>query len=237
MLLAKAAKSLKPVEIKVCRIVIPEESEDNDRFAADCERWFSHPVTLLRSTEYDGAEDVWTKRRFMSGPRGAPCTKALKRDVRKDFEERWQPDMQVFGYTCDRSDRDRADQFRMDHPEIGLVCNLIDAGLTKDDCFGIVHRAGIELPLRYRQGFRNNNCRGCVKASSLSYWQRTKKHDPETFERRRVLEAELGVKLIRMGDGERKRLSLDEMPEGEPDGNEPDLDCSLMCVIAESAME
>ena len=232
LLLAKAAKLLKPVDVKIVRIAIPEESEDNDRFAADCARWFGQEIEVIQSAEYAGAEDVWERRRFMSGPHGAPCTTILKRDVRKAFENRWSPDLQVFGYTSE--EKDRADKFRHDHPEIGLVCNLIDAGLTKDDCFGMLARAGIELPLRYRQGFRNNNCKGCVKASSVDYWQRTRKYDPETFQRRADLSRELGVKLVRLGDGERERLHLDDLPLGEPGNDEPDLDCSLMCVIAES---
>jgi hypothetical protein len=231
LFMAKASKTMPDAEIKVCRIVIPEESEDNDRFAADCEAWFGLAITNLRSDVFKGAEDVWIKRRFMSGPHGAPCTRALKRDVRKAFEAEWRPDMQVFGYTAE--EKKRADDFRMEYPEIGLICNLIDAGLTKDDCFGMLARAGIALPIRYHQGFRNNNCGGCVKASSLSYWQRTKKYDPDVFERRSALSRELGVRLIKLGDGERERLFLDEMPDGEPDANDPDLDCSLMCVIAE----
>ena len=232
LLLAKGAKSLQPYEIKIVRIVIPEESEDNDRFTADCEAWFGQEIECIRSEKYEGAEDVWVKRRYMSGVNGAPCTEELKRLVRKKFEDRWKPDMQVFGYTSE--EKDRADDFRRNHPEIGLICNLIDAGLTKDDCFGMLARAGIALPLRYHQGFRNNNCKGCVKASSLSYWQRTKKYDPDTFERRAVLSRELGVRLIKLGAGDRERLFLDQMPPGEPEGNEPDIDCSLMCVIAET---
>lgn len=236
LLIAKLAKSHpQSYELAIARIYIPEESEDNDRFAADCEAWFRHPIIKIQSQEYEGAEDVWVKRRYMSGVAGAPCTEKLKRDVRKKFEAEWRPVMQVFGYTSDEPER--AAEFRLRYPEIGLVCNLIDAGLTKDDCFGMLARAGIELPLRYRQGFRNNNCKGCVKASSVSYWQRTKKFDPETFERRAALSRELGCRLIKLGSGDRERLFLDEMPEGEPDGNEPDLDCSLMCVLAEEGMK
>ncbi len=233
MLIAKLAKRHpQSYELCIARIYIPEESEDNDRFADDCMSWFGRPITVLRSEEYEGAEDVWKRKRYMSGVAGAPCTDKLKREVRKKFEAEWKPDIQVFGYSADEADR--ADEFRMRYPEIGLVCNLIDAGLTKDDCFGMLARAGIELPLRYRQGFRNNNCKGCVKASSLSYWQRTKKFDPETFERRAALSRELGCRLIKLGSGDRERLFLDEMPDGEPDDNEPDLDCSLMCVLAEA---
>lgn len=234
LLISKLEKSDKPTALSVVRIVIPEESEDNDRFAAECQQWFGEHVkiTNIRSDEYEGAEDVWQRKRYMAGIAGAPCTTALKRDVRKKFEVSWKPDLQVFGYTAD--EKPRADRFRADHPEIGLICNLIDAGLTKADCLGMLARAGIEIPLRYRQGFENNNCKGCVKANSVSYWKRTRKYDPEVFKARADLSRELGVKLVRLGDGERERIHLDDLPPGDPVGSDPDLDCSLMCVLAES---
>ena len=36
-------------DIVVARIFIPSEHEDNDRFSAQCERWFNHPIVRLRS--------------------------------------------------------------------------------------------------------------------------------------------------------------------------------------------
>lgn len=46
-------------ETIVARIVIPSEHEDNERFAADCSRWFDHPITNLRSDKYADTWDVW----------------------------------------------------------------------------------------------------------------------------------------------------------------------------------
>ena len=51
--------------VTVARCVVPEEHPDNDRFAADCERWFGVPILNLSSTEYASCEDV--------GPVGAIC--------------------------------------------------------------------------------------------------------------------------------------------------------------------
>ena len=167
----------------------------------------------------------------MSGIAGAPCTSAMKRDVRKAFTDQWKPDLQAFGYTSE--ERHRADRFRQDHAEIGLVCPLIDASLSKADCHGVIERAGIEMAAMYRLGFPNNNCRGCVKDQSARGWNLTRLHFPEIFEQRAKLSRELGVRLVKMGSGDRERLFLDELPASEMGGEIPDIECSLMCHIAE----
>lgn len=48
------------------------EHEDNVRFLSDCEKWFGKPVTILKSGEYEDTWDVWEKRRYLSGVKGAP---------------------------------------------------------------------------------------------------------------------------------------------------------------------
>ena len=50
------------------------EHPDNARFRADCERWFGHPIEILKSDKYVDTWDVWERRRFLNGPHGAPCT-------------------------------------------------------------------------------------------------------------------------------------------------------------------
>lgn len=84
---ALALKKYRAVhEIVVARIVIPEEHEDNDRFADECARWFGQDMVNLRSTEYSGTWDVWEKRRYIAGIAGAPCTANLKKAVRYEFQ-------------------------------------------------------------------------------------------------------------------------------------------------------
>ena len=117
-----------------------------------------------------------------------------------------------------------------------MLCNdaapLIDAGLTKSDCLAIVERAGIELPAMYKLGFQNNNCIGCVRGG-MGYWNHIRRHFPETFSRMAKLERELGHALLPDGKTGR-RLFLDELDPGR--GHlltEPEIDCSVMCVLAE----
>jgi hypothetical protein len=219
-------------EITIGRCIVPEEHEDNDRFAADCERWFNWPILNLRSAEYESCEDVWTRERYMAGIGGARCTVEMKKAVRWQFERVWRPDLQAFGYTV--HERDRADLFRQQNPEVALVALLIDEGLTKTDCHAIVDRAGIVLPMMYRLGFNNANCIGCVQAQAPPYWNRTRRHFPEVFAKRARLSRELGVRLVRLTTGTRERIFLDELDPNMGAGEiEPDMECSLLCYIAE----
>jgi len=213
----------------IARIVIPSEHEDNERFSADVERWIGCGLTRLCSNRYADTWDVWERRRFISGPQGALCTTELKKMVRQDFQE--PDDIQVFGYTVE--ERDRADLFRENNPDIMLATPLIDAGLTKEDCWALIVRAGIEIPILYRLGFRNNNCMPCAKATSPVYWNRVRQHFPERFDRMAQLSRLLKVRMTRMAG---ERVFLDELPDVVPAGVEPDIECSLMCAIAEQEM-
>lgn len=66
-------------DIVIARCIVKEEHPDNDRFAADCEKWFGMPITNMIAEEYDGSVyNVITKRKYISGNDGAPCTMLLK---------------------------------------------------------------------------------------------------------------------------------------------------------------
>src|SRR6185312_12649239 len=69
-------------EVVIYNAFIVEEDADNRRFLADCEKWFEHPVTVLRDTKYGAsAREVWRRVRFIKSALGAPCSIALKREV------------------------------------------------------------------------------------------------------------------------------------------------------------
>lgn len=218
-------------EIEIARCAVPEEHSDNDRFARDCQEWFGQPILMLRSTEYDSCEDVWTKRKFMSGPHGAPCSIEMKKAVRWIFENAWHPDLQAFGYTIE--ERKRVDRFRVQNPEVNLINPLIDAGLGKADCHAILDRAGITGPEMYRLGFPNANCIGCVQEQSPRGWNRVRRHFPEVFAARAKMSRELGVKLVKGTSGARERQFLDELdPALDEEDEVPRMDCSLLCYSA-----
>lgn len=222
-------------EVAIARCIVPEEEADNDRFSDDVEKWLGVPILKLASEEYASCEDVWRRTRYMAGVGGARCTVEMKKAVRHDFETAWWPDLQAFGYTADEADR--ADRFRDQNRDVRLITPLIKAGLTKQDCHAIIDRAGLVIPRMYRLGFNNANCIGCVQAQSPSYWNRVRKHFPEVFDRRATLSRELGVRLVKGTSGERERIFLDELdPDAGLGEQEPPMECSLLCYMAEQTV-
>jgi hypothetical protein len=145
--------------------------------------------------------------------------------------------VEIFGYTVE--EKHRLERWRAGNFERIIECPLIERNLTKEDCFGILDRVGIELPAMYKLGFRNNNCIGCVKArDNLDYWKRVRKHFPETFERMAKLERKFNITINRVTkDGERFEIFLDEIEEGEPKGADPNIQCGLFCMAEADALK
>jgi hypothetical protein len=203
------------------------EHPDNERFLADCERWFGRPVKRLHG-RYADTWDVWTKRRYLAGIDGALCTIELKVMPRLAFQR--PDDVHVFGYTCDGPDVDRSKRLRANYPELTVQTPLIERGLSKAACLDMVQRAGITLPPMYALGFQNNNCIPCVKATSPAYWALVRKQFPTEFARMAKLSRELDVRLCRI-DGE--RAFIDEIPADHPMTNPIQPACDFLCHIAE----
>lgn len=217
-------------EVIIARARIANEHEDNDRFAADCERWFLRTIMDASSTKYRDCWDVWERRRYLNGHDGAPCTLEMKKVPRWAFEAKHQPDLQVYGF--DATEAKRAEQFRRQNPDVRMVTPLIEGGLTKADCAAIIERAGIALPAMYGLGFKNNNCKTCVKARSPGYWALVRKCFPDDFARMAALSRDIGWSPCRASDD--TRIWLDELPgDAVPQDDSPNIECSLLCAIAE----
>jgi hypothetical protein len=139
-------------------------------------------------------------------------------------------DVEIYGYTIE--EKHRVEGWRANNPERIIECPLIERGYDKADCLGMLERVGIELPVMYRLGFRNNNCIGCVKArDNLDYWKRVRKHFPEVFERMAKLERDLETTINRVTkDGVRSPIYLDEIEAGDPKGADPQISCGLFCM-------
>ena len=94
----------------------------------------------------------------------------------------------------------------------------------------MIERAGIELPEMYRLGYAYNNCVGCVKGG-MGYWNKIRVDFPKVFDRMARLERDLDNTILR---SEGEPVFLDELdPNRGNHQTEPDIECSLMCVIAE----
>jgi hypothetical protein len=81
-------------------------------------------------------------------------------------------------------EEDRVDQFLDDEPNVRVWLPLMERGLNKADCHKMLAEAGIEQAEMYRLGYHNNNCIGCVKATSPKYWNQVRETHPEIFQQR-----------------------------------------------------
>lgn len=208
------------------------EHPDNERFLRDCEKWFGKEVTRIKSEEYNSTWDVWEKRRYLAGIKGAPCTGELKFIPRLNFQ--LPSDTHIFGYTNDKTDVNRAKRMLETYPDMKQRHPLIEYGLDKSACLAMVMNAGIEPPIMYSLGFQNNNCIPCVKATSPSYWALVRKQFPDEFNRMAELSRDLGARLTRI-KGE--RCFIDEIPEDHPTTDPIAPACDFLCQFAEGEIE
>lgn len=206
---------------------IVEEGEDNRRFARDVGDWCGIEIEEFSNPKYpsNSAVDVWDHRGAMVFPHGAPCTRHLKKDARYLFESgNWRPDWHVFGFTAD--ERSRYENFRITERD-NLLPILHMHGMSKVNCAITLRNAGLELPIAYKQGYPNANCKGCVKATSPTYWNLVRVTDPDVFWARAEQSRKLGVRLVRVKG---KRIFLDELhpdTKGRPLKSMPD--CGITC--------
>ena len=213
--------------VRVVNIMIAEEDEDNRRFLLDVEAWLGLPVEDCFNPRYPSgsAVSVWDYRGFMSRPDGAPCTLELKKEARYLWERRNPVAYHVLGFTADEAKR--YDDFVLSERD-NVLPVLIEAGMSKADCYGYLKKAGIKLPRVYSMGLPNANCIGCVKASSATYWNLIRKKWPEIFRQRAMQSRRIGARLARVKG---QRIFLDELDpkaKGRPLKN-MDFECGVFC--------
>lgn len=224
--------------VRLAYIDTGSEHPDTERFLSDLEIWLGAPIERTRSQKYIDTWAVWEKRRFLRGPKGAPCTEELKRNVRGEMLIPAEY-IQLWGFTVE--ERKRAATFKRHHHG-EMVCDfpLIDGSVSKADCYALIERSGIKLPIPYLLGFDNNNCLPCVKAEGAAYWNRIRRNFPDQFARMARLERELGYALVRKTvAGEKVSVFLDELDpsDGADDDTPEPISCGITCFIAEQNMD
>ena len=222
----KIALAERESELIIAYTEVKEEHPDNKRFLADCEEWFGQKIEILGNDFYDRSIYRVFEKNYIRTPKGAPCTRALKKQIRERFEK--PTDRQVFGYTAE--EQARLDRFIDSNADVNIWTPLIEKGLGKEDCLAMLKNAGIELPVMYKLGYHNNNCIGCVKGG-MGYWNKIKVDFPEHFDRMAKLERFKKQTIF-------KDRYLDELKP--TDGNypqEPNIECSIFCQIAEQELQ
>jgi hypothetical protein len=214
--------------VRVLNNPVAEEDEDNRRFLADVERWLGTPIETVTHSKFPNASavEVWDDQKGMVFPHGAPCTRYLKKFARQEWEKANPVDWHVLGFTAE--ERGRHDRFVLTERS-NVLPVLIDAGLSKQDCYDLLLAAQIDPPRMYALGYPNANCPGCVKMTSPTGWNHTRKVHPEVFASRAEQSRRLGVKLVRY---QGKRIYLDELPpeaKGRSMKTIKAPDCGLFC--------
>mgnify|MGYP001570347552 CR=1 FL=1 len=199
---------------------------ENLRFIHEVSQWIGHTIEIVRNHKYLDLDHVIEKERLMNSPVGAKCTQQLKIRVRRELQ-RAATDLQIFGFHA--GEVDRAGDFKTNWPEVRLSCPLITRNLFHDDCLALLRDAGIELPVLYRQGFKNNNCIGCVKGG-MGYWNKIRVLYPEVFARRAKQERMINNSCI-------NGTFLDQLdPESGRYEADPDIACEGHCVTAKAEL-
>lgn len=214
-------------QVRVINNPVAEEDPDNVRFLKDVEKWLGVPIEFAINPKYPNcsAVEVWDKRKFMSGPLGAPCTMELKKGARQHWEKENKADWHVLGFTAE--EKHRYDRFVISERE-NVLPILIEANTSKQDCFKVIMDAGIELPNVYKMGYPNANCIGCVKAGSATYWNHVRKNHPSVFEERATQSRRIGARLAYHKG---KRVFLDDLP-ADAKGNKMknmNFECGIFC--------
>jgi hypothetical protein len=184
----------------------PSEHPDNYRFFNEVQEWLGVKVVELRNEKF--ADVDATFKTYMAGIRGAVCTTELKKIPRLKFAQ--PDDVNVFGFTV--GEKKRVREFEQRNPDMLLKWPLVEQNITRAECVRRINAAGIVQPEMYRLGFDNNNCPGCVKASSPWYWDMVRTHFPEVFKRRCEQSRAIGCRLVEIHHHE--RIFLDELPAG-----------------------
>lgn len=209
------------------RIFLPNEDTDSERYLDDCIKRFNLNVQTITANK--NVDEVILKRKFINSPFGAPCTSVLKKEVRFAWEKENIKDDDHITYVWgfDVNEAHRAKRMIESYPQFDHEFPLIDNGLTKADCHGIIKALGVKRPRMYDMGFPNNNCIMCVKGGMGSF-NLFRQYFPEQFNERAQTERQIGHSCL-------KKCFLDELPEDA--GRKPKTIPQDLTVTGEAALQ
>jgi len=204
-------------------IHIDDQHGDTIRFIKDCEKWFRKKVVIMQS-KYHNVNDTLLASQYVNGVHGAPCTKILKKRVRKTWERNNRDRDITYYWGMDSTEGKRADRIIDGMHKFNHVFPLIDKRIGKKEAHEILNASGIKRPKMYDLGYYNNNCIGCVKGGQ-GYWNKIREDFPEVFKLRSEMERIIGASCI-------KGIFLDELKEDQGRKQKPIVDdCGIFCQI------
>ncbi len=204
---------------------IDDQHSDTLRFVKDCELWFGKPVEIMQS-EYKDVDTVCrTVKYIIQRQLGAPCTRLLKREVRKRWEYELPLDTKIRNvWGMDYDEKHRADRLHQTMPDQEHVFPLIDRRMSKESAHEILKASGIQRPAMYDLGYSNNNCIGCVNGG-MGYWNKIRRDFPAVFESRAKMERDLEWSIFH-------GTYLDELDPERGRHESPIVgDCGLLCEV------
>jgi len=218
--------------VELYYIGIDTAHSDNERFKSDCENWYGKKIKLIKSKEANDQFDVIEKTGAVNTPQGAPCTRILKKEVRYELEALHGLSLfnenvinnQVWGFEFEKKEINRAIRHGQQYSYTNPLFPLIEKGINKNQCAGLLLNAGIELPEMYKLGYNNNNCIGCVKGGK-GYWNKIRIDFPFVFKRMAEIERKVGYSCI-------NGTFLDELnPKAGRMTKEIMPSCSIICEV------
>lgn len=212
---------------KYIYIHIDDQHKDSLRFLKDLEVLLGRTIEIIQSN-YKNVDQVQQQFQFINSAFGAKCTEVLKKRVRKEWEHNFKDYDITYIWGFDITEKHRADRLLESMPEFKHEFPLIDRQMTKEDSHGLLARQGIERPVMYDLGYRNNNCIGCVKGG-MGYWNKIRVDFPERFKQQSERERQIGRSCLRDKNG---FVFLDELdPKRGRIENEIMPDCGVMCQL------
>lgn len=210
-----------PIVIAYCDT--GSEHPDNKRFLKDCEKWYGFPIITLKNPKFNDIYEVFAETNYIAGIQGAKCSYYLKKQVRRSFED-LTGDLQIFGYDID--EEKRAERFIKNNPEVTVEFPLIEQKWSKSNCLKFLQLVGIDIPIMYKMGYKNNNCIGCIKGG-VGYWNKIRIDYPEVFEHTAKISREYGARLVQRRG---KHIFIDEIdPSWGNYKSELPIECGLFC--------
>ena len=223
-------------DVKLFYIKIDSAHEDNERFKSDCEKWYGCKIETVQSKHFKDQFEVIEKIGAVNTPYGAPCTLQLKKQVRWDMEELYSYNLfndevilnQIWGFEYNKDEVNRAIRHGQQYPETNPLFPLIEKGIDKNMCAGMILSAGIALPKMYEMGYTNNNCIGCVKGG-MGYWNKIRADFPPVFDKMAKLERKVGYSCLKENS---ESLFLDTLnPDRGRLKDEIMPNCGMICEV------